>query len=60
MNRPAATTDVASSLIGSPSSPVSLKIRYESSEATNGKLTRSSSAGASALSTAVRAIASGT
>ena len=57
---PADTRAVESSVTGSRSSGVSPKIRYESSATTNGKLSRSSSFGASALSIAVRATVTGT
>ena len=54
------TSQVESSSTGSASSGVSPKIRYESSETTNGKLNRSSSFGAPALSIAVRTTLAGT
>ncbi len=46
--------------MGSPSGLVSPKIRYESSEATKGTLSRSSASGAPALSIALRATMTGT
>jgi hypothetical protein len=54
------TTTVESSAIGSASSGVSPKMRYDRLAATNGKLIRSSSSGAPALSIAERATLTGT